>query len=1084
MTSPELPPYLDYSQFGMIRGPSPLPDTVDICEVGTFEHPDGDYTTYQIKVLLVFKYFCILVISHIMGHVFKFYMELHNSNRGLPIKILFYESLLLLPIFYCTVVMPGYCVAVVFQGAYFIGEPFSYFREYFFLAFGEVIPMVVYSWPMYIICQYLQLKGRASLPWWALTPTVIYATWSVCFNIYLLYVVISILLGSLPPINMMYMWVIYRKYSARMHAVTLTIYSAGFFLLRFQSRKNPAGYQVVRAYWPAVVYACVNIFLQFSPNFFTAIDNLENNYPDPWLCFVQNDWNIMRAPIVIGGVKYANSTGRSFMADDVFALVIMILGCLSLYFFGPKSMREKLLIANWIKPLSKWFIFFFQILLILWAVVPFHLPQRKDFETYFRTLMIIVWVVTAFLYLIRREDATFRSDWATAGLVRFEERKVSEGATQAQIQFYLPVFVSIFSNAVFVTSLITSPLTPWKEESGLQSGDVLGRFDFDSGFLPKASVTSMYFTVVIVYIIDHYINILSVMVPPVSASSKLLPLVEKYQGFRYAMRFILFTVGSLPALRLIISGTKCERIEGLAMPVLAISKDVYCNYYGYHLAAILIGFFIATWFVGFNNLRFASNVEQTKRPFFARYPSSLMIENASALLLVAIRSFEPDGTTLASIGLVVLTLNLVFYLTQWTFLQNPVLIYGRCCVFALVIVFYLCALFAQAGPNQWWPIILLIVSLPFAIGGTYFIARKKFSNNERLVTIQDRSLMIIRTLCIKEADDDEEEKDLSINLSDLSDSDMGVALCTDRLQMLLSIVLKRGIQDSWDNKDQLNLIKDIERGYMTTLGLKSTDFDARIILLLAPYLLPNVPSQFRDPAIRILHRVHERNLSVIKSELFFEIIKLFCFVDDAELHDLLADVLTTAVGNDKILVYNSDENNKSTFHQWALTKDVDAVFEYQIPGRKLYLLPYHLLNRFTFEPRYDLVNMSLSFPPQLMWDTDQFNTFNQAASLFIPQDAGVIKMDTIKRSALETDRPPVTRGKIHPITYPKWRWVLFTLDQIEDLEFDLKFSSEIYRFLSGVIPRYTGQETGPATNKEISPEEQKDTTNSIQLESK
>merc|ERR1712107_115258 len=122
-------------------------------------------------------------------------------------------------------------------------------------------------------------------------------------------------------------------------------------------------------------------------------------------------------------------------------------------------------------------------------------------------------------------------------------------------------------------------------------------------------------------------------------------------------------------------------------------------------------------------------------------------------------------------------------------------------------------------------------------------------------------------------------------------------------------------------------------------------------------------------------------------------------------------------------------------------------------------------------PRLELFHMSLSFPPLLMWDVDQFNTFNQAASLFIPQDAGVIKMDHVKKSSLDTHRPPITKGKLHETKYPKWRWILFTLDQIQDLDFDLTVPTELYRFLSGVITRYAGQEkvTAGSTN-EISPE--------------
>lgn len=730
------------------------------------------------------------------------------------------------------------------------------------------------------------------------------------------------------------------------------------------------------------------------------------------------------------------------------------------------------------------------VLLFFNCVLPWHLPHREDFETYYRAFMIVIWSITATFYLLKKEDHTFRSDWSIAGLLRFEERKAVAGPRAAQIQFFLPVFISILSNCIFVISLITSDLTPWKTETGLQSGDVLGRFDFNSGFLPKASIAGLYFFVIITYMIDHVMGVVNVMFPVIDSTSKLFPLAEKYRSFRGVMRYFLFTVGSLPALRLILSGAKCEDVDGKALPTLQVSKDVYCNYYGYHLAAILIGFFIATWLLGFNNLRNASNVEGTKKPFFSRYPSSLIVENASALLLVAIRSFEPNGTVLAAIGLILIFLNLLFYLTQPTFLQDVRIIYLRCVAFSIIIVFYLCSLFAHAAPNQWWPFIILILLFPIGGAATFYLARKRFSTDERIQSIRDRSAMIVRTLCIHQSGDETEKADLSINLSDLSDNDMGAALCTDRLQMLASIVLQRNDNDSWDNKDQLNLIKDLERGYMTTIGLKSTHFDSRIISLLKPYCSADAPPEFSSATVRIIHRVHTDNITEVYTQIYGEMLKLYCFCKDAEVHDLIADILSNCCSVDKLVVYNTDENNRTAFHNWALTKDKDGIFTWPIPNRKLHMIPYHLLKKFTFEPRFEFFHMSLSFPPQLMWDIDHFDTFNQAAGLYIPQDNGVVKLDNLKSSALDSDRPPVIKGRIHPTKYPKWRWILFNMEQVQDENFDAIFTTDVYRFTQGILPRFVGKEIKqheevevPTSTKDISPEEPNDNNvNEIELE--
>merc|ERR1712001_303549 len=234
------------------------------------------------------------------------------------------------------------------------------------------------------------------------------------------------------------------------------------------------------------------------------------------------------------------------------------------------------------------------------------------------------------------------------------------------------------------------------------------------------------------------------------------------------------------------------------------------------------------------------------------------------------------------------------------------------------------------------------------------------------------------------------------------------------------------------------------------------------------------------------------NESLVKTTLFDHVMRLYCFVDDAVLHDLLADIITTVMSVDKICVYMSDENTKTHFHDWALEKDTDGIVSLQTPGRRVHFMPYHLLKKFNFEQRFELMHLTLSFPPQLMWDIDQYDTFNQAASLFIPQDVGVIKLDNVERSSLKTDRPPVIRGKAHETKYPKWRWVIFTSDNIEK-DFDRQLSGSVYRFLSGAIPRWIAKENqndidaetiGQTTSnaKEISPEEEDKAINQIELE--
>jgi len=1082
---------LDFSQFGMIRGPSPLPETVDICEIGTFEHPDADYTTYQIKILLAWKYIVFLCCFYISASYVRFFLEVHNTNRGLPFSTMWFDSVLIVPQFACYVFIPGMTLAAIFQGGWFVGEPFIYIREFSMCVYGEIAHSYCYFFPNYILVKYLQLKGKDKLPKWTYIFCFMHFCWSFIWVAYCASSVFGILAGTKPPRLMMLMWVWVRGYSNKFEVAVFITGCLVWLIMKARQSKDPAGFQIVRPFWPLIIYTCINGWLQYGLGLH-IIPGLKAMYPieREWECYAVNQWKLLYAPIVVDGIKYRNSAGGGFYGDDVIGGLIQAMCHVAAFFTGPFMIRKKFLGANVISPIGTWFLGAYVTLMVLLVIVPWHLPHREDFETYFRVFMVLQWLTTAVILCLKKQDANYRSDRAVAGLVRLEERKTTVSPNVAHVQFYLPVFVSVLSNAIFVVSLITSPITPWKEESGLQSSDILGTFDFKTGIFPRASVTSLYFTVCIIYLVDHFMSISNVLFESVGVSNVFHPLAVKYRAFRRVMRFILFTVGSLPALRLILSGTTCETIDGQNVPVLMVAKTVSCNYYGYHLISIMFGFFIATWFVGFKNLRFASSIEETKRPFFSRYPASLVVENSSALLLVAIRSFNPDGAALAGIGLIVLLFNLGFYMTQWTFLQDARVIYFRCIAFAIIIDFYLCALFAQAGPNQWWPFILLIISLPFVIGGTYFVAKRRFENDERLRSIKDRRDMIVRALAIGKSEEElNANGSFSLTLSDLSDSDMGAALCTDRLQLLMPIVLKRNDNDSWENKDQANFLKDLERGYATILGLKSTDYENRIIPLLRPFLNPKAPDAFRSPAIKIVHRLHAKNVSLVKNELYDAIVKLFCFVDDAELHDLLADVIETLVGVDKICVYMSDENVKTSISEWAHGRDESGITSLQSPGRRIYFMPYHLLKKLTFEPRFEIFHMTISCPPQLMWEVDQFDTFNQAASLYIPQDAGVIKMDNVPNSSLSTLRPAVVRGKEHEIQYPKWRWVLLTADKMEK-DFDRQFSACIYRFFSGIIPRWNPKEgtsstmeTEQATSntKEISPEED-NAVNEIELE--
>merc|ERR1711983_142272 len=184
---------------------------------------------------------------------------------------MFYESALCVPVFTCMVILPGMTVCTFFQGGWFVGEPFVYIREYGMASFGEIAHCFVYLFPVHVYVQYLQLKGRDKAPWWATLFPKLYFIWAAIWVCYVSSVMFGVICGTTPPRTVMLLFLYIRGYTNRAGILFFAFASCVWVYMKCRQKKDPAGFQVVRGYWPLMIYMLVNGYIQF---IFTTWDSV------------------------------------------------------------------------------------------------------------------------------------------------------------------------------------------------------------------------------------------------------------------------------------------------------------------------------------------------------------------------------------------------------------------------------------------------------------------------------------------------------------------------------------------------------------------------------------------------------------------------------------------------------------------------------------------------------------------------------------------------------------------------------------------------------------------------------------------
>jgi len=749
---------------------------------------------------------------------------------------------------------------------------------------------------------------------------------------------------------------------------------------------------------------------------------------------------------------------------------------LTWYIFSKWEKMYKLL------QIPKWFYAAFYFFYVLVVLVPWQLPNRPDFQPYFQFLMIFVWFSTAAVLIARRPDEAFIDDWSTAGLVRFAENKKKNGQNQANFGFYGGIVLSMFSNAIFLIGLVTSPIFPWKSETNLQSGDILSNFDLNTSFTSQGAAATFFYIVIWFYILEYIYSASSVVFPPTGRNSMFYPIIKFKDALHSKIRFVLYAAGSLPALRVLLSGTSCETVDGIPVPVVSINKNIKCTWYGDHLALIMLCFFIATWFVGFNNLRYAYTADQSSRPGNTRYPATLIVENVSAFFLVGLKSFNPDGATLAGLGLLILFLNICFYMSSNSFMADVRLIYLRCSIFAVVFDFYLCALLSLAAPDAWWPFIILVITIPAAFFGTLFLVKKKIGTPEKLQAIKDRSLMVVRALGIES--DKTDEGNILVGIEDLSVADMSVAMHSDRFQTLISTILKRGPNDSWDNSNQLNFLKLVAKGFAGKIGLKSLDFDNRIIKIMAPYLDIKAPTDYASAALKVLHPIRNTfHKNILKDELFEVMLHLFGQTKDAEVHELLADIIGECLGSTQLIIYAGDIDQTACKFQEMAKKHKNGIFLMMVDNRQVWFFPEHTIKNLSFEPRCEVFTGALSCPPVAKFKGNLFVKYMQATAFYIPMNKDVTNPDDVKKSDELLERPQPTKGTILPNDSKYYRYALCFEDGKNS--FEQRLRNGIFDYFHRTLNRWDPKSSGTdddatqISSKHVSPDEEANSNNMV-----
>lgn len=1058
----------------LILRQDPLPYGVHRCELGILERPDLDWTIYQKRITIAWNIGIVLLEGLLFIISTGWCIKLAHLNQGLPWKNDFMSSALTILFFFFMVIHPSGIIDGLMHDDIYAGHPFDHVYR-FSLSSG----MSTFYWstlvliPMRLLQQYKQLKGKRVSS----------------FERYIVYFLIGIPFLFIPWL-FIDDWGVYKGYNGNnvraFHQMCTFVWTmlgrGGFWFI-------PILTVWIVAQRDATAWTLVKPYTYLSPWLLTNFVGSVHFWPLMWGWFIQPSWfscwmdrmvAFKFTPKVTDGVTTAMSFNRfwgNYYAWGHNCFMARLVDFGFVFFIFQKWEKTYKFIQ-----IPKWFYAAFYFFYVLTFLVPWQLPNRPDFQPYFQFLMIFVWFSTAIALIARRPDESFIDDWSTAGLVRFAEKKKKNGKNQANLEFYGGIVLSMISNAIFLIGLVTSPLFPWKNETNLQSGDILAKFDLNTSFTSQGVAATFFYIVIWMYIIEHLWTSFSVVVSPTARNSMFYPIVKFKSAVHSKIRFILYAAGSLPALRVLLSGTKCESVDGIPVPVVAINKNILCTWYGDHLALIMLCFFLATWFVGFNNLRYSYTSDQSSRPGNTRYPATLIVENVSAFFLVGLQSFNPDGATLAGLGLLVLLLNIGFYMTSSSFMADVRLVYLRCSIFAVVFDFYFCALLSLAAPNAWWPFIILIITLPAVFFGTLFLVKKKMGTPEKLQAIKDRSIMVVRALGIES--DKNEDGNILVGIEDLSTADMSVAMHSDRFQTLLTTVLKRGPNDSWDNPNQLKFMKQVAKGFLGKIGLKSLDFDNRIIKIMAPYLEPNVPSEYAAAAIKVLHPI--RNTShkmVMKDELFETFLRLFGQTKDAEVHELLADLIGECLGNTQLIIYAGDiDQSVCQFHELA-KKHKNGIFNLTVDDRQIWFFPEYFTKNLSFEPRSELFTGALSFPPVAKFKGNIFQKYMQATALYIPTNKDVTNPDDVKKSEELLERPRPTKGTILPNDTRNNRYALCFEEGGKSLEQKIRdgMFDYFHQTLNKWEPKSSGTDDDATqiSSKHVSPDEEANSNNMV-----
>jgi len=591
-----------------------------------------------------------------------------------------------------------------------------------------------------------------------------------------------------------------------------------------------------------------------------------------------------------------------------------------------------------------------------WFIVPYIFPITVliPFLQFMMVMVLIIGVIN--LFIRDSVDEYLLEDFTIAGRICHSEKKQIYGSIVAYTLFYGPWIIRVGCQSILLIGVVTSRIIPWVPESNLSLFDI---YDFIS----INQITLLFRTIVGctigVYLCESCIAAFFLCTQQVHYMDKRDMIIDKLRQGHHIIRFVIYSVGTVPGIRLLLGTVQCNKGG-----TLDINPEIPCNGFGWHLLTVILCYNVATWIIGLGSLSFASNYLLSAPPALVDRPKSEIICSLLQCSIVILMHLV-EGRIMVILAFFVIFL---FWINNLRYPSTVGCASLNCLQFSItsfILHFYITALCNFDYPQQWEPFYGLVVPLPFIFSGAYFFAKWYIG-----ISDMDRSITLRLNECMNALHEIKNGNEESI--TNLGTQDLGVLLHSASFRSYLYVNLTKNTQtvdaarvrtsichivpdqvleqsekslandkSSSDKKrDPLLALSAFYRALETQCGLLAGKNISILICLVAEYIKDNIDLEQQRYAVSICFKLRKYLLTDIRKHSGDAIIKLWAKTKDKEIHHICNHVIKTIIGNDRIILYPAGNRDGPTIlHKQIYKDDKDGIIKLQIVGRCIWFIP-------------------------------------------------------------------------------------------------------------------------------------------------